>query len=81
MKQAKMITFKFTIRYFTQIYSRFFSYADPSEKFQFSNRYNFCSDELFRIKSTKISVLSGVLLLLAHKKSLRPTCQNVKLTY
>jgi hypothetical protein len=44
----------------------FFSYADPSEKFQFSNQYNFCSDELFRAKSTKISILNGVLLLLAH---------------
>ncbi len=49
----------------------FFSYADPSEKFHFSNRYNFCSDELFRIKSKKKSILSGVLLLLAHKYSLR----------
>ncbi len=49
----------------------FFSYADPSEKFHFSNRYNFCSDDLFRLKSTKISILSGVLLLLAHKYSLR----------
>jgi hypothetical protein len=49
----------------------FFSYADPSEKFQFSNRYNFCSDELFRVKSAKISILIRVLLLLAHKKSLR----------
>ncbi len=56
----------------TQSYSRiFFSYADPSEKFHFSNRYNFCSDELFRLKSKKISILSGILLLLAHKYSLR----------
>jgi hypothetical protein len=49
----------------------FFSYADPSEKFHFSNRYNFYSDELFRLKSTKASILSGVLLLLAHNYSLR----------
>ncbi len=49
----------------------FFSYADPSEKFHFSNRYNFCSDELFRLKSTKISILSGVLLLLARNYSLQ----------
>jgi hypothetical protein len=41
----------------------FFSYIDPSEKFQFSNQYKFCSDELFRVKSTKISILSGVLSL------------------
>jgi hypothetical protein len=45
----------------------FFSYTDPSEKFQFSNQYNFCSDELFRVKSTKISILSVVLLFLTHK--------------
>jgi hypothetical protein len=47
----------------------FFSYADPSEKFQFSNQYNFCFDELFRVNSTIISILNG--LLLVHKKSLR----------
>jgi hypothetical protein len=42
----------------------FFSYADPSEKFQFLNHYNFCPGELFRLKSSQLSILSGVLSLL-----------------
>ncbi len=46
-------------------------HADPSEKFQFLNQYNFCSDELIRVESTKLSILSGVVLFLAHKESLR----------
>jgi hypothetical protein len=33
----------------------FFSYADPNGKFLFSDQYNFCSDELLRVKSTNIN--------------------------
>jgi hypothetical protein len=44
----------------TLIQPYFFSNADPSEKFQFSNHYNFGPDELFRLKSSQLSILSGV---------------------
>jgi hypothetical protein len=49
----------------------FFCYADPSEKFQFLNHYNFWPDELFRLKSSQLSILSGVLSFFIHKKFLR----------
>ncbi len=45
----------------TIVYSRIF-FPMPTQVKNFGlNRYNFCSDELFRIRSKKISILSGVL--------------------
>jgi hypothetical protein len=52
-----------------------------SGKMEFSNRYEFCSDELFRVKSTNMSILNIVLLLLVDKNSLRSLVSILDIKY
>jgi hypothetical protein len=52
------VTDSFVIEKKIIVQSYFFFYASLSEKFQFSNRYNFCTEEFFRVKSIKMSILS-----------------------
>jgi hypothetical protein len=52
------INFSFSFGFALRKYNRIFfpiQIQAQVKKFQFSNRYNFCSDELFRVKSTKMS--------------------------
>jgi hypothetical protein len=48
----------------------YFSYASPNEKIQFPNRYNYCSDKVFRVQFTKLPILSGVLFFTIYIKTL-----------